>query len=149
MMACRPTGRWYTCYYGKRPRGSSGTPTPTTPGRGRACPARSFAMPPLFSLLCRECVLPLCGGLRAGRPTISLKRDYVVGAAYMPPAPPLSKGGGRACEAGGIPAALPLPPFCPAYPFTSFTSFSPLANARAFSIVVMAMLCNAVRVKNA
>ena len=60
--------------------------------------------------------------------------------------PPLSKGGGRACEAGGIPAALP---FCLSYPFTSFTSFSPLANARAFSIVVMAMLCNAVRVKNA
>ena len=49
-------------------------------------------------------------------------------------------------HAGGIPAALP---FCPPYPFTSFTSFSPLANARAFSIVVMAMLCNAVRVKNA
>ena len=69
-----------------------------------------------------------------------------VGAAYMPPAPPLSKGGGRAREAGGIPAALP---FCLTYPFTSFTSFSPLANARAFSIVVMAMLCNAVRVKNA
>ena len=63
---------------------------------------------------------------------------HSVGAAYMPPAPPLSKGGGRACEAGGIP-----------YPFTSFTNFSPLANARAFSIVVMAMLCNAVRVKNA
>ena len=71
---------------------------------------------------------------------------HSVGAAYMPPAPPLSKGGGRACEAGGIPAALP---FCLPYPFTSFTSFSPLANARAFSIVVMAMLCNAVRVKNA
>ena len=52
-------------------------------------------------------------------------------------------------HAGGIPAALPLPPFCLPYPFTSFTSFSPLANARAFSIVVMAMLCNAVRVKNA
>ena len=46
----------------------------------------------------------------------------------MPPAPPLSKGGGRACEAGGIPAALPLPPFCPAYPCTSFTSFSPRAK---------------------
>ena len=74
---------------------------------------------------------------------------HSVGAAYMPPAPPLSKGGGRACEAGGIPAALPLLPFCLPYPFTSFTSFSPLANARAFSIVVMAMLCNAVRVKNA
>ena len=74
---------------------------------------------------------------------------HSVGAAYMPPAPPLSKGGGRAREAGGIPAALPLPPFCLPYPFTSFTSFSPLANARAFSIVVMAMLCNAVRVKNA
>ena len=74
---------------------------------------------------------------------------HSVGAAYMPPAPPLSKGGGRACEAGGIPAALPLPPFCLPYPFTSFTSFSPLANASAFSIVVMAMLCNAVRVKNA
>ena len=71
---------------------------------------------------------------------------HSVGAAYIPPAPPLSKGGGRACEAGGIPAALP---FCLPYPFTSFTSFSPLANARAFSIVVMAMLCNAVRVKNA
>ena len=71
---------------------------------------------------------------------------HSVGAVYMPPAPPLSKGGGRACEAGGIPAALP---FCLPYPFTSFTSFSPLANARAFSIVVMAMLCNAVRVKNA
>ena len=52
-------------------------------------------------------------------------------------------------HAGGIPAALPLPPFCLPYPFTSFTNFSPLANARAFSIVVMAMLCNAVRVKNA
>ena len=49
-------------------------------------------------------------------------------------------------HAGGIPAALPS---CLPYPFTSFTSFSPLANARAFSIVVMAMLCNAVRVKNA
>ena len=49
-------------------------------------------------------------------------------------------------HAGGIPAALP---FCLPYPFTSFTSFSPLANASAFSIVVMAMLCNAVRVKNA
>ena len=49
-------------------------------------------------------------------------------------------------HAGGIPAALLL---CLPYPFTSFTSFSPLANARAFSIVVMAMLCNAVRVKNA
>ena len=71
---------------------------------------------------------------------------HSVGAAYMPPAPPLSKGGGRAREAGGIPAALP---FCLPYPFTSFTNFSPLANARAFSIVVMAMLCNAVRVKNA
>ena len=74
---------------------------------------------------------------------------HSVVAAYMPPAPPLSKGGGRAREAGGIPAALPLPPFRLPYPFTSFTSFSPLANARAFSIVVMAMLCNAVRVKNA
>ena len=52
-------------------------------------------------------------------------------------------------HAGGIPAALPLPLLCLPYPFTSFTSFSPLANARAFSIVVMAMLCNAVRVKNA
>ena len=71
---------------------------------------------------------------------------HSVGAAYMPPVPPLSKGGGRACEAGGIPAAFL---FCLPYPFTSFTSFSPLANARAFSIVVMAMLCNAVRVKNA
>ena len=49
-------------------------------------------------------------------------------------------------HAGGIPAALL---FCLPYTFTSFTSFSPLANARAFSIVVMAMLCNAVRVKNA
>ena len=49
-------------------------------------------------------------------------------------------------HAGAIPAALP---FCLPYPFTSFTNFSPLANARAFSIVVMAMLCNAVRVKNA
>ena len=42
-----------------------------------------------------------------------------------------------------------LAPARHSYPFTSFTSFSPLANARAFSIVVMAMLCNAVRVKNA
>ena len=49
-------------------------------------------------------------------------------------------------HAGGIPAASP---YCLPYPFTSFTSFSPLANARAFSIVVIAMLCNAVRVKNA
>ena len=89
------------------------------------------AAPPLYSLLCRECVLPLRGGLRAGRPTISRKRDYVVGAAYMPPAPPLPK---------AMPAGL--------Y-FTSFNNPSPLANARAFSIVVMAMLCNAVRVKNA
>ena len=35
------------------------------------------------------------------------------------------------------------------YSSTSFTSGSPKANARAFSIVVMAMLCIAVRVKNA
>ena len=56
---------------------------------------------------------------------------HSVGAAYMPPAPPLPK---------AMPAGL--------Y-FTSFTNPSPLANARAFSIVVMAMLCNAVRVKNA
>ena len=35
------------------------------------------------------------------------------------------------------------------YSSTSFTSGSPSTNARAFSIVVMAMLCSAVRVKNA
>ena len=35
------------------------------------------------------------------------------------------------------------------YSSTSFTSGSPKANARAFYIVVMAMLCIAVRVKNA
>ena len=109
-------------------------------GAGHARPATS-RLPPLH--------LPFVGrGLDPSAAPCPYRcfTFHSVGAAYMPPAPPLSKGDGRACEAGGIPAALP---FCLPYPFTSFTSFSPLANARAFSIVVMAMLCNAVRVKNA
>ena len=112
-------------------------------GAGYARPA-TLRQPPLYLLFVGEGFIP------PDPPYLYCNLLFrSVGAAYMPPAPPLSKGGGRACEAGGIPAALPLLLFCLPYPFTSFTSFSPLANARAFSIVVMAMLCNAVRVKNA
>ena len=57
----------------------------------------------------------------------------------------------RLSVGGGVPdapAAFPPSPVS-RYTTTSFTNFSPRANARAFSIVVMAMLCSAVRVKNA